>query len=70
MLLMTKAVCVCLAEFELFIYDAMTLGTLEFVERITLKDNIKSFRQGVLWNDEMRFCWQGIQEGGFGANKI
>ena len=39
-----------------------TVGTLEFVQGSTPKGNMKCFRQGLLSNDEMRCCQQGIAE--------
>ena len=40
------------------------VGTLEFVQGITPKGNIKCFKQDLLSKDEMCCCQQGIQEGG------
>ena len=47
-----------------------TVGTLEFVQGITPKGNIKCFRQGILSNDKMCCCQQGIQEGGWEQTKL
>ena len=68
MLLMTKTVCVCLAEFDATsLYNSRNFG---ICSKNPSQRQHQILYQGLLRNDEMRFCWQGIQEGGCGANTI